>query len=176
MRTREELERFFTSRPAAPLERGTIDLIVVRVESGKHLTPAGAQVTLEDGLSGDRWAKGWGFLRDVHRQMTLMMTLAAEAVCNGQPLDLPGDNLLVNLDLGAETLPAGSRLRAGRVLLEVTRKSHLGCKKFARRFGDEAMQWVNDEAGRARRLRGLNCRVLEPGELRVGDPIEVVSR
>jgi MOSC domain-containing protein YiiM len=36
------------------------------------------------------------------------------------------------------------------------------------------MQWVNDERHAARKLRGINCRVLEAGNVRVGDAVEVV--
>lgn len=128
------------------------------------------------GLVGDRWAKAWGFRRDVERQLTLMTTRVAELVCDGQPLHLPGDNLLVDLDLSADSVGVGARLRVGAALVEITKKAHLGCKKFEARFGKGALAWVNDERGVARRLRGVNCRVVEPGEVRVGDAIEVVSR
>jgi MOSC domain-containing protein YiiM len=39
-----------------------------------------------------------------------------------------------------------------------------------------ALAWINDEDGRARKLRGVNCRVIEAGTIRVGDVIEVVAR
>ena len=93
---------------------------------------------------------------------------------DGQPLHLPGDNLLVNLDLGTHALPIGSRLRAGAALLEVTKKPHNGCKKFMARFGEDALGWINDDQGRARKLRGINCRVIEAGTIRVSDAIEIV--
>jgi hypothetical protein len=176
VRTRSQLQQLYAERPAPPRGRGRVDLLVLRSAPGEHLTPAAAELTPQQGLVGDRWAKGWAFRRDVDRQVTLMMTTVAELVCDGQPLHLPGDNLLVDLDLGAEALPIGSRLRAGTVLLEVSKKPHLGCKKFLTRFGQDALAWVNDAQGRARKLRGVNCRVLEAGTLRVGDGIEVVAR
>lgn len=174
MRTRIELERLLSESPPIPRDRGRVDLLVVRRAPGKHETPAQAEVTREHGMTGDRWEKGFGWLRDPDRQLTLMMTRVAELVCDGQPLHLPGDNLLVSLDLGERALPIGSRLRAGGALLEVTRKPHLGCKKFLARFGADALAWVNDEQGKARKLRGINCRVIEPGIIGVGDVIEVV--
>ena len=36
------------------------------------------------------------------------------------------------------------------------------------------MRWVNDERHAERKLRGINCRVIEAGSVRVGDAIEVV--
>jgi hypothetical protein len=176
VRGRDELERLFGERAMAPRDRGSVDLLVVRVTRGDHQTPLRGQLDRERGLVGDRWAAGWRWQRDVDCQVTLMMTTVAELVCDGQPLHLPGDNLLVNLDLGSDSLAVGARLRAGSAVLEISKKPHTGCKTFVARFGVEAMQWVNDEPGRARRLRGVNCRIVEPGEVCVGDPIEVISR
>ena len=128
MRSQAELEQFYLAQPAAPCDRGAVDLLVLRVAPGVHETPAAAELTPKHGLVGDRWASA--LFRDDGRQITLMMTNAARAVCDGQPLDLPGDNLVVNFDLGTQALPIGSRLRVGSALLEVTEKPHAGCKKF----------------------------------------------
>jgi MOSC domain-containing protein YiiM len=171
---RDELARLFDGKPRAPRDRGTVDLLVVRTAPGEHLTPPRARLDRDEGLVGDRWASASE--RDVDRQLTLMMTTVAELVCDGQPLHLPGDNLLVNLDLSSESLGVGARLRAGAAILEISPKPHTGCKKFVARFGLDAMQWVNDESGRARRLRGVNCRIVAPGDVYVGDAIEVISR
>jgi hypothetical protein len=176
MRTRDELQRLYAERAPAPRSRGRVDLLVVRTAPGQHETPSAVDVTPEQGMVGDRWVKGWRWRRDVDRQLTLMMTGVAELVCDGQPLHLPGDNLLVNLDLGTHAVPIGSRLRAGAALLEVTNKPHNGCKKFMARFGEDALAWINDEQGRARKLRGINCRVIEAGKIRVSDTIEIVPR
>ena len=118
-------------------------------------------MTVEDGLVGDRWARG---RRDLDAQITLMNVRVAELI--GGPLDLPGDNFQVDLDLSEEALPVGTRL------LEVSPAPHTGCKKLRERFGLDALTWVNDH--RDRRLRGMNCRVLEAGTVAVGDPVAVV--
>jgi MOSC domain-containing protein YiiM len=54
----------------------------------------------------------------------------------------------------------------------VTPEPHTGCAKFVERFGVEAMKFVNSPTGRALRLRGLNARVVQPGTIRVGDPVK----
>ncbi len=176
MRTHAELEHLWTARVPVPRGRGRVDLLVVRSAPGRRETPSEALVTCEEGMVGDRWVKGFRWRRKVARQLTLMMTGVAELVCDGQPLHLPGDNLLVDLDLGSDALPIGSRLRAGAALLEVSKVPHNGCKKFVARFGEDAMAWVNDPLGKARKLRGVNCQVLEAGVIRVGDTIEVLSQ
>ena len=56
-------------------------------------------------------------------------------------------------------------------MLEVTAAPHLGCGKFAKRFGVDALKFVNSPDGRALRLRGLNARVVEPGEIHRGDAV-----
>ena len=84
---------------------------------------------------------------------------------------LAGDQLYVDMDLSSVNLPAGSRLRAGTVLLEVSDKPHTGCSKFSARFGVEALAFVSTVEGKAMRLRGMNCRVIESGVVRTGDRV-----
>ncbi len=167
MLTAEDLETRWASSEPAPRGSGTVRLICVRVDEGVHETPERAEVTVEDGLVGDRWARG---RRDLDAQITLMNVRVAELI--GGPLDLPGDNFQVDLDLSEDALPVGTRLRLGEALLEVSPAPHTGCKKFRERFGLDALEWVNDN--RNRRLRGMNCRVLEAGAVAVGDPVLVV--
>ena len=162
MLTAEDFETRWAAAERAPRGSGTVRLICVRVEEGVHETPGRAEVTVEDGLVGDRWVRG---KRDLDAQITLMNVRVAELI--GGPLDLPGDNFQVDLDLSEEALPVGTRLRLGEALLEVSPAPHTGCKKFRERFGLDALTWVNDH--RDRRLRGMNCRVLEAGTVAVGD-------
>ena len=56
-------------------------------------------------------------------------------------------------------------------MLEVSDQPHLGCKKFEARFGRDALRFVNSVAGRALNLRGINCRVVTAGTVRVGDVV-----
>src|SRR3954447_9777347 len=143
----------------APRGSGTVRLICVRVDEGEHDLPDRAAVSVEDGLVGDRWGRG---RRDVDAQITLMNARVAELVAsNGTPAHMAGDNFQVDLDLSEEALPAGTRLRLGEALLEVSPAPHTGCKKFKERFGLEALKWVNDH--KDLRLRGVNCRVVQSG-------------
>jgi MOSC domain-containing protein YiiM len=99
----------------------------------------------------------------------------AELIAPDQPLPLFGDNLLVDFDLSRTHLPTGSRLRLGDALVEVTALPHDGCRKFAERFGLDALQFVHARPPRGENLRGIHVRVIEGGELAVGAPIRVVS-
>jgi hypothetical protein len=166
--TVEDFETRWTSADPAPRGSGSVRLICVRLGDGIHETPERADVTVDDGLVGDRWAQG---KRDLDAQITLMNVRVTELI--GGPLDLPGDNFQVDLDLSEEALPVGTKLRLGKALLEVSPAPHTGCKTFRERFGLDALKWVNDN--RDRRLRGMNCRVLEGGAVAVSDPIVVVE-
>jgi len=146
---------------------------VLRKGDGVHETPPRAEVSVEQGLVGDRWARG--NTPEPDGQVTVMNLRAAELVSDGKPLDLPGDNLLVDLDLSESALPVGSRLQIGTAVLEVTPLPHTGCQKFSARFGQEALRWVNWKVHRDRHLRGINCRVVESGVVSVGDACRVLA-
>ena len=178
MLTIDELESGWGQRARAPRERGTVRLICVRKGEGRHETPETVQVTRGLGLVGDRWAdRGAGKDPDGYSAVTLMNATVAELLTAGrQPLDAPGDNLLVDLDISVEALPAGTRLRAGTTVLEVSEQPHTGCSTFSGKFGLDALKWVSTPEGRQRRLRGVNCAVISDGQVRVGDAIEVIER
>jgi MOSC domain-containing protein YiiM len=89
---------------------------------------------------------------------------------------MAGDNLHVELDLSVDNLPAGTRLRIGEALCEVTPLPHTGCAKFAARFGEDARRITDDPEFASQRLRGIHVCVLEDGYVSPGDPIEVLSR
>jgi MOSC domain-containing protein YiiM len=65
---------------------------------------------------------------------------------------------------------AGSRSCSGEQERNAIRH---GCRKFNTRYGVEALQWVNHRKHDARRLRGVNCRVLADGGVAVGDAVRV---
>jgi MOSC domain-containing protein YiiM len=170
MLTAEDFETRWASAEPAPRGSGTVELICVRVDAGVHETPADVRLTVEGGVEGDRWSRGKR--PSVDAQVTLMNVRVARLVNrNDLPLDTPGDNFLVDLDLSEEALPVGTKLSLGEALLEVSPVPHTGCKTFRERFGLDALTWVNDH--RDRRLRGMNCRVLEAGTVAVGDPVGV---
>jgi MOSC domain-containing protein YiiM len=88
---------------------------------------------------------------------------------------LAGDQLIVDLDLSIDNLPAGTRLQIGKAVAEVTEPPHTGCAKFAGRFGAEALAWANGAVGRRQRRRGMYVRVLESGTVRRGDAIRKLA-
>jgi MOSC domain-containing protein YiiM len=177
MRTIDELETAWSGGPTAPREAGTVRALCLRTSDGGHLTPGSVEATATDGLVGDRWTEREpGKDPDGATAVTLMNATVAELVADGQPIDTAGDNVYVDLDIGVENLPAGSRLAIGSALLRVSAEPHTGCTKFRDRFGLDALRWVSTAEGRAQRLRGMNCSVERAGTIRIGDPVRVLER
>jgi len=161
----------------APAEAGTVDLIVRRPATEEREILDEAELDLTEGLTGDIWAE-----RPSQRtgapnpdaQVTVMSARAAALVAGGDDPDgwaQAGDQLYVDFDLSEANLPPGSRIEIGEAVLEVSAEPHLGCGKFVRRFGVEALKLVNSAEGRALRLRGVNTRVVVPGTVRRGDAV-----
>lgn len=172
--SRESIEAALRDLPLPPADVGRVELLVARPESDARELPDCARLSPEGGLEGDRWSRRPS--PNPHNQVTLIWSGYAHLVANGSPVELCGDNLIVDLDLSEDNLPPGARLRVGRALCEVTPLPHTGCGKFERRFGRPAREVTAAPEHAARRLRGIHVRVIEAGEVRRGDRIAVLSR
>jgi len=166
---------------ASPATVGRLQLIVARPQPGERELLDEARLDDIGGLVGDNWLLRGNRHRadgsaDPDAQIAVMNYRVAALVA-GSPERIPlaGDQLYVDFDLSVANLPAGSCLCIGSAVLLVTPPPHTGCKKFVERFGPEAMRFVNSPEGRARRWRGMNTRVFEPGTVRLGDEISVVG-
>ena len=154
-------------------ERGRVVALVVRRGGGKHEQPDGVELSVERGLVGDRWYEG---ARRKSHQVSMASVAALEQVAGGRAeMSEAGDNLIVDMDLSFAALPAGTLLEVGTARLRVTDAPHLGCKKFATRFGDAALAWVNAPEGVALRRRGVYCEVVRSGRVHVGDIVAAAA-
>jgi MOSC domain-containing protein YiiM len=172
--TLEHLERTLAALPPSPVTTGRVILLISRGEGGRREELDRARLALDSGVPGDAW--GRQETPNPEAQLTVMQIDVATLVANGQPLTLFGDNLIVDLDLSVANLPIGSQVRVGGATLEVTPKPHNGCQKFRARFGPEAVRFVSKPDLRHRNLRGIYMRVVLPGEVSPGDPVEVIVR
>jgi hypothetical protein len=159
----------------APPDFGVLSLIVRRPAEDEREVLETGELTLADGLVGDSWKlrtdprEG---VRDPYNQINVMSARAISLIAgDSERWGLAGDQLYLDFDISEDNLPAGSRLSIGDAVIEVSSTPHTGCQKFSRRFGMDALRFVNSEAGRKLRLRGLNARVVVPGTIRRGDPV-----
>ncbi len=176
-RTAAELDAGLEEIRRSPSDAGVVELIVRRPDVDRREEPTEARLDPAVGLVGDSWkARGSRHTEDgaaeVGRQLTLMNARAAALVA-GDPSRraLAGDQLYVDLDLGGDNLPAGTRLQVGDAVLEVSPLPHTGCAKFVERFGPAAGRWVNTGPGRELNLRGINALIVSAGTVRVGDGV-----
>ena len=174
--TRDELDSRWDELRALDAHEGTLELIVVRPSEGERALPSTAELSLEDGLVGDRWRSSAHIHEDgtVSRenQLTLASTRMLALIAEPDRWPLSGDNLLVDMGLDMESLPIGSRLAIGdEVVVQISEIPHTGCAKFSARFGSDALKFINSPEGRLLRLRGVNAHVIEPGRVSTGDAI-----
>ena len=127
----------------------------------KHEVPE-IQLKIDHGIVGDAHAGNW------HRQVSLLAQESVEkmkAVFPDIPVGAFAENILTE-GLTLFTLPVGTRLRVGEVLLEVTqigKECHAHCA-IRQQVGDCVMP-----------REGLFTIVLEEGTIRAGDTITVLT-
>lgn len=127
----------------------------------KHEVPE-IQLKIDHGIVGDAHAGNW------HRQVSLLAQESVDkmkAVFPDIPVGAFAENILTE-GLTLYTLPVGTRLRIGEVLLEVTqigKECHAHCA-IRQQVGDCVMP-----------REGIFAIVLEEGTIRSGDAITVLS-
>jgi hypothetical protein len=176
--TMAELEAGLDSIRQSPKDGGAIAMIVRRPQVDAREVLEEGELDLAEGLLGDTWkVRGSSRTPDgsAHPDMQLNIINARVIALLAREKDrwpLAGDQLFIDLDVSSENLPPGARLALGSAVIEVTDQPHTGCKKFAARFGPDALKFVNSPLGRQLRLRGVNARVTQPGVIRVGDLVK----
>jgi hypothetical protein len=171
---------FVAELEASPRDQGVLHAIVRRPERDRREVVREAMLDLETGLIGDDWlARGSSSSPDgranPESQLTIMSVRVLAAIEPDESRwPLAGDQLLVDLDLSLQALPAGARIRIGEAELVISEKPHTGCAKFSGRFGSDALRWINSPLGRELRFRGVNARVVRGGLVRIGDVIQTV--
>jgi MOSC domain-containing protein YiiM len=167
-----ELEIGLDEIRSSPLDRGSVEMIVRRPAEGEREVLAEGVLDTAVGLVGDRWRLSQGDDPDVRTQVTLMNARAAALIAiEAERRPLAGDQIYVDLNLGLDNVPAGTRLRIGEAVIEVSEVPHTGCGKFIKRFGIDAQKFVNSPAGRQLNLRGINAQVIVGGVVRPGDEV-----
>lgn len=163
-----------------PKQQGTLDAIFIRPVTEEREDLEEAELLKSDGVKGDRWRPTASKRLpdgspDPRTQITMMNRRVLDCVSGGRDRwALAGDQLIVDLDVSEANLPVGQQLRVGDAVVEVTDIPHTGCAKFRRRYGNEALDYINGDGRENLRLRGVYVKVVEEATVRVGDAIEKI--
>ncbi len=172
-----DLDTHLDAIRSAPRDEARLELIVLRPAVDERVPVDEAVLDPSEGIVGDGWlSRGNRHTpdgsADPEDQVTLMSTRVLAAIEPDRTRwPLAGDQLYMDMDLGAENLVAGTRLAIGEAVVVVSAKPHTGCSKFAARFGADARSWVNAPEHRELRMRGVNVRIERGGTVRVGDVV-----
>jgi MOSC domain-containing protein YiiM len=170
----EELEAGLETIRQSPKDNGELALIVRRPQSNEREILATGELDPKYGLVGDNWCER-ASADDPDTQLNIMNARAAALVAvDMDRRALAGDQLYIDIDLSDANLPTGSRLAIGSAVVEVTAVPHTGCKKFAQRFGVDAVKFVNTGVGKELHLRGINAKVVTAGTIQAGDVVRKI--
>jgi hypothetical protein len=164
---------WFRSLPKSPRDLGRVTRCVLRPAKGERAKVERLELTVEGGISGDRWSSDPD--RVSGNQVSLINVHVVDSLSDKdeQRALLAGDNLHVDLDLSEANLPVGTTLTIGDVVLEVSDVLHRPCRSFHARFGASGVKKVARANRVGKRGRGVLTRVLRPGTIRAGDSIHV---
>lgn len=172
-----ELEAGLDEIRCAPKQTGTLMMIVRRPAVDQREVLSEGVLDAAAGLVGDSWkarAKPGAADGTVsnENQITIMNSRVIALLAQSKERwPLAGDQLYADLDLSVVNLPAGTRLAVGGAIMEVTSKAHTPCRKFAARFGADAVTFTNSASGKQLRLRGVKAKVVQSGPIKTGDVI-----
>ena len=141
-------------------------VVAIHVAPGTRLPMKSLDVVVAEagkGLVGDRYHG----TRHRHVSVQSATSLAEAAEIFGAPIAAAGTRRNVTISDGEVPRTPGDRIRIGDALLEVVRVA-APCKLLDDTLGRGAQEAL-------RRRGGSIFRVLEGGEIRVGDAVEVVQ-
>ena len=175
-----ELEAGMDAVRQSPKDKGVLEMIVRRPQDDEREVVVSGELDPLQGLVGDNWkVRGSKSTADgsanINMQLTIMNSRTIALVAQEQERwPLAGDQLYIDLDLGASNLPPGTHLALGSAVIEVSAQPHTGCKKFSSRFGVDAMKFVNSPEGKQLHLRGINAKVVQAGIIHVDDIVRKI--
>ena len=173
-----ELEANLDNIRSSPKNETVLDMIVSRPEEDGREIMTLADLDIEVGLVGDTWqnrpsSRSGDGKAHPDMQITIMNSRVANLVAQDKERwPLSGDQLFADIDLSAANMPPGTRISVGSAILVATDQPHTACKKFAARFGADALKFISSPVGKELQLRGINCKVVQNGEIKPGDSVK----
>lgn len=178
--TLEHLQTQLNHIQESPKDTGSVLLIVRRPATEERELISQGRLIPTSGLEGDNWReRGSTSMPDgsanPEAEITLMNVRVIQALTPDETRwALAGDQFFVDFDLSEENIPAGTRLAIGSAIVEVSSLPHNGCKKFSARFGVDALKFISMAENKPLRMRGINAKIIQAGEVKQGDLIRKV--
>ena len=173
--TSAELEAGLDHLRESPADGGLLRMIVRRPGVDEREVIAEGKLDVTVGLVGDGWKDRGSTLTptggpNIAAQVTIINSRLLNLLAQSEERwPLAGDQLVIDIDMSEDNLPPGARLAIGSAVIEISKEPHTGCRKFAGRFGHDALRFISTPLGRRMRMRGINTRVVQSGTVRVGD-------
>lgn len=179
--THAECEAGLSHVLAAPKDDVPIDILCHRIGYGQRSFPDSIHVSAAHGIKGERWLNDpWLVRADGRPDPRIQISILSKRVMDLCWRDRkntvhPGDTMVADLDMSETNLPAGTKLRVGEAVIEVSNIFNTACAKWKARYGGDSLVWINRRAYQPLRLRGVLCRVVVDGEIRATDRIRKVD-
>ena len=163
---------------AAPKDGAVIEELCFRPSFSARAFPTEIDITKAHGIAGDRWrTHPWLKLSNGDPDPRIQVSILSKRVmdlCWRDRINTPhpGDLLVVDMDLSEDNLPVWSILSAGNAKIEVSDQFNTACVKWRRRYGEDSFKWINLPENKRLRLRGVLCRVVQDGTIKVGDKLQ----
>jgi hypothetical protein len=161
----------------APKTDAPIQSLCFRPDFGQRDFLDSLELTVEHGIPGERWGKNpWLKLPDGRGDPRIQVSILPSRVLDAvwrdrETVPHPGDTIIADLDCSLTNLPVGTRIQAGTAVIEVSDEFNDGCVKWNARYGLDARAWVSDPT---LRLRGILCRIVQDGVVRLTDRLQVL--
>ena len=164
---------------AAPAE-AAVEVLCRRPDFGERDFRDTLELRVATGIENERWTKHpWLKLEDGSPDPRIQVSILQKRVLDlcwrdRENVVYPGDTMIADMNLGEANLPVGTRLQAGTAVLEVSDKFNDACAKWKKRHGRESFDWINRPENIQHRLRGVLCKIVQDGTVRVGDVLRKI--
>lgn len=177
-KTIEELNLSLPHIKDAPKDNGEIFKLCYRPTFRERVFVDYLSLSVEDGVIGDRWKQfAWLKLPDGEPDPRIQVCIIPKRILDcvwqeGDDVIYPGDTMVVDMDMSEENLPAGAQIRVGEAIIEVSDYFNDACTKWTARYGKPSREWINLPENLPLRLRGILCKIVKDGEVKITDRLE----
>jgi hypothetical protein len=157
-----------------------VEVLCHRADDGERDFREFLNLSVATGIEDERWMKRpWLTLEDGSPDPRIQVSILQKRVLDlcwrdRDNVVFPGDTMIVDMDLSHKNLPVGTRLQAGTAVLEVSDKFNDACAKWKVRHGRESYDWINQPEHIEYRLRGVLCKIVQDGTVRLGDVLQKI--